>query len=72
MIARPRSSPPTLRRCGSTPGKLAGNAKACALAMLDHACADVAATIREHIVDRKSNNSRTVDPTDPMLLAPVS
>ncbi|WP_302185019.1 hypothetical protein [Streptomyces sp. AC495_CC817] len=40
--------------------------------MLDHASADVAVTIREHIVERKVNNSRTVDPTDPTLLAPVS
>lgn len=31
----------------------------------------VAATVREHIVDRKVNNSRTVDPTDPTLIEPV-
>lgn len=30
---------------------------------------DVTATIREHVVDRKVNNSRTVDATDPLLLA---
>jgi len=31
----------------------------------------VAGTIREYIVDRKVNNTRTVDPTDPTLIEPV-
>lgn len=31
----------------------------------------IAATVREHIVDRKVNNSRTVDPTDPTLIEPA-
>jgi hypothetical protein len=39
--------------------------------MLEHSSSDVAATIREHIVDRKVGNSRTVDPADPTLLDPV-
>ena len=41
------------------------------LTILDGASADVAASIREHVVDRKVNNSRTVDPTDPTVLAPA-
>ncbi|MEX0158615.1 MULTISPECIES: hypothetical protein [unclassified Microbacterium] len=40
--------------------------------MLDHTSSDIASTIREHIVDRKVSNSRTVDPTDPTLLEPVA
>jgi hypothetical protein len=40
--------------------------------MLEHTSSDVASTIREHIVDRKVSNSRTVDPTDPTLLEPVA
>ncbi len=54
------------------PAKLTGDAKADTLAMLDHTSADVAATIREHTVDRKVNNSRTADTTDPSLIAAVS
>lgn len=41
------------------------------LTILDGASADVAASIREHVVDRKVNNSRTVDPTDPAVIAAV-
>jgi len=40
------------------------------LTILDGASADIASTIREHVVDRKVNNSRTVDPTDPTTIAP--
>jgi len=54
-----------------TPEKLTGERKVETLAMLDHTSADVAATIREHIVDRKVNNSRTADATDPSLIAPA-
>lgn len=43
------------------------------LAMLDHTSADVAAAaIHEHVVDRRVNNSRTVDPTDPTILEPIA
>lgn len=41
------------------------------LGELDHTSAAVAATIREHTVDRAINNSRTVDPTDPQLIEAV-
>ncbi len=54
------------------PEKLTGEQKAETLAMLEHTSSDVASTIREHIVDRKVSNSRTVDPTDPTLLEPVA
>ncbi len=53
------------------PAKLTGTAKTDVLAMLDQTSADMAATITEHIVDRKVNNSRTVDRTDPTVLAPI-
>lgn len=55
-----------------TPEKLTGDRKAETLAMLEHTSSAVASTIREHIVDRKVSNSRTVDPTDPTLLEPVA
>lgn len=54
-----------------TPEKVTGQAKTETLAMLDHTSADVAATITEHIVDRRVNNSRAVDPSDPTLLDPA-
>ncbi|AQY02378.1 SOS response-associated peptidase family protein [Microbacterium foliorum] len=55
-----------------TPEKLTGDRKTEMLAMLENTSSDVASTIREHIVDRKVSNSRTVDPTDPTLLEPVA
>lgn len=55
-----------------SPEKLTGDRKAETLAMLDHTSADVACTIREHIVDRRVNNSRTADPADPSLIEPMS
>jgi hypothetical protein len=42
------------------------------LAMLERSSADVAATMREHIVDTKVNNTRTVDPSDASLIEPVA
>lgn len=54
-----------------SPEKLTGDRKTEALAMLEHTSSDVAATIREHIVDRKVSNSRTVDPSDPTLIDAV-
>lgn len=60
-----------------TPEKLTGHRKAemlamlAMLAMLEYTSSDTASMIREHIVDRKVSNSRTVDPTDPTLLEPV-
>lgn len=65
-----RLTPPSVARLSLE--KLTGTAKLEALAMLEHTSSDVASTIREHIVDRKVNNSRTVDPTDPTLLQPVA
>lgn len=41
------------------------------LAMLEHTSSDVASTIREYIVDRKVNNSRTADASDPTLIDSV-
>ncbi|WP_288870896.1 SOS response-associated peptidase [uncultured Microbacterium sp.] len=55
-----------------TPEKLTGERKVETLAMLEHTSSDVAATIREHVVDRKVNNSRTADATDPSLIEPVA
>ncbi|MFS0913072.1 SOS response-associated peptidase [Microbacterium sp. 179-I 3D2 NHS] len=54
-----------------SPEKVAGQAKVELLAMLDHTSADVAATIRERLVDRKVNNSRAVDPADETLIEAV-
>ena len=42
------------------------------LAMLESVSLQVAATITSYEVDRKVNNSRTVDPTDPSVIAPAS
>jgi len=55
-----------------TPEKLTGARKVETLAMLEHTSADVAATITEHIVDRKVNNSRTADASDPSLIEPAA
>jgi putative SOS response-associated peptidase YedK len=41
------------------------------LAMLDHSSATVAASLESWVVDRKVNNSRTVDTRDASLLEPV-
>ncbi|MDP9028505.1 MAG: SOS response-associated peptidase [Actinomycetota bacterium] len=41
------------------------------LTMLDHVSGEVASTITTYEVDRKINNSRTVDPADVSLIAPV-
>lgn len=43
--------------------------KADMLAMLDHVSGEVASTITTYEVDRKVNNSRTVDPSDESLIA---
>ncbi|WP_406250356.1 SOS response-associated peptidase [Microbacterium sp. M] len=42
------------------------------LAILDESSAAVASTITQFVVDRKANNSRTVDPADPSVIAPVA
>lgn len=42
------------------------------LSLLDGASADIAATITQYVVDRKVNNSRTVDTTDPTVIAPAT
>lgn len=50
-----------------------GAADAAALhAMMDESSLEVAATLQTHAVDRKLNNTRTVDRTDPTLLTPVT
>ncbi len=42
------------------------------LAMLDAVSTEEARTMRTHVVDRKVNNSRTADPTDPSNIEPVT
>ena len=42
------------------------------LAMLHSISEQVASTVTEYEVDRRVNNSRTVDPGDPELVQPVS
>ena len=55
-----------------SPEKLADDAqKDEMLAMLEHVSTEVASTITTYPVDRRVNNSRTVDPTDPSLVEPV-
>jgi len=54
-----------------TPEKLTGETKVETVAMLELASADVASTITEHVVDRKVNNSRTVDASDSSLIEAV-
>jgi hypothetical protein len=41
------------------------------LALLDGSSQAVASTIEQYIVDRKVNNSHTVDSDDPTMIAPV-
>ncbi len=55
-----------------TPTKVVGAAKTELLAILDHGSADVASTIRHHVVDRRVNNVRTANGSDPGLIAPRS
>ncbi|MEV7621204.1 hypothetical protein AB0N59_13825 [Microbacterium sp. NPDC089321] len=54
-----------------SPDELSGTTKVEALAMPEHTSSDVVSAVREHIADRKVNNSRPVDTTDPSLLQPV-
>lgn len=42
------------------------------LELLDAVSAEVAASLTSHEVDRRVNNSRTVDPQDPGLIAPLA
>jgi hypothetical protein len=42
------------------------------LADLDHTSSAIASTMRTYEVDRRVNNSRTVDPSDSSLIEPVS
>lgn len=41
------------------------------LALLEHSSEAVARTMRTHLVDRRPNNSRTVDKHDPSILDPI-
>lgn len=54
------------------PEKATGQAKLDTLEMLERTSADVAATLREYIVDTKVNNTRTVDSLDPSLIEPMA
>lgn len=42
------------------------------LALLEHSSESVARTMRTHLVDRRLNNSRTVDKHDPSILNPIA
>ncbi|HWU30000.1 MAG TPA: SOS response-associated peptidase [Microbacterium sp.] len=42
------------------------------LSLLDAASADVAGTITQYVIDRRVNNSRTVDASDPSVIAPAA
>jgi putative SOS response-associated peptidase YedK len=56
-----------------SPQKLATDSeKGHALAMLEHVSGEVARTITTYEVDRRVNNSRTVDPSDVALVTKVS
>lgn len=54
------------------PAKLDWRGRDEMLSLLDDASIEIAATIRSHVVDRKINNSRTVDETDPSIVRPVT
>lgn len=53
------------------PVKLDNPARNRMLTTLEQSSEIVAGSIIERVVDRKVNNSRTVDPTDPSVIAPV-
>lgn len=56
-----------------SPAKLASDAdKQRMLHLLDAVSVEVAASLTSHEVDRRVNNSRTVDPADPRLIAPLA
>jgi putative SOS response-associated peptidase YedK len=56
-----------------SPAKLASDAdKERMLHLLDAVSTEVAATLTANEVDRRVNNSRTVDPADPGLIAPLA
>ncbi|RQP10574.1 MAG: SOS response-associated peptidase [Microbacteriaceae bacterium] len=56
-----------------SPAKLATDAdRERMLSMLEAVSAGVAATLTSHEVDRRVNNSRTVDPRDPGLIEPLA
>jgi putative SOS response-associated peptidase YedK len=56
-----------------SPAKLASDAdKERMLHLLDAVSTEVAATLTGYEVDRRVNNSRTVDPADPGLIAPLA
>lgn len=54
-----------------TPGKLAAEQKDPLLAMIDEVSATVASRLETYAVDRQVNNVRTLDRTDPSLIAPL-
>ncbi len=56
-----------------SPAKLTTDAdKEHLLSLLDAASAEVAATITGYQVDRRVNNSRAIDPSDPTLIEPLA
>lgn len=42
------------------------------LSVLEGSSEAVASTVREHVVDRRANNVRAVDPSDPSLIEKVA
>jgi hypothetical protein len=56
-----------------SPAKLASDAdKERMLHLLESVSSEVAASLTGYEVDRRVNNSRTVDPADPGLIAPLA
>jgi len=53
------------------PGKLEAEQKDPLLAMIDEVSATVAGRLETYAVDRQVNNVRTLDRTDPSLIAPL-
>lgn len=54
------------------PGKLDRTGAAGLVAHVAEASTAIAATLRAHVVDRRVNTVRGLDPTDPSLIAPVT
>src|SRR5699024_11536016 len=55
-----------------TPGKLEAEQKDTLLAMIDDVSTTVAGELETYAVDRKVNNVRTLDRTDPSLIEPLA
>jgi len=72
MTGCPHSSPPEAMDAWLEPVKLDRPGRDEMLALLDGFSAAIASTIEQYVVDRKVNNSRTVDRDDPTVIAPAA